>query len=87
MQVKHQRVRSKNTPGSSWLRLAGGLLGWVMVSGAARAQGPPLPLARVQVLRDSIELLLASAPQLDTYAWCALTPWPLPCAPTRPGSR
>jgi hypothetical protein len=37
-----------------------------MASGEARAQGPPLPLARVQVLRDSIGLLLARALQLDT---------------------
>jgi signal transduction histidine kinase len=32
----------------------------------ARAQGPPVPLARVATVRDSIERLLATQPRLDT---------------------
>jgi len=42
-----------------WLAL---LLG----SRAARAQGPPVPLARVPAVRDSIARLLAAGPQPDT---------------------
>jgi signal transduction histidine kinase len=34
--------------------------------GVAWAQGPPLPLARVAVVRDSISRLLLAEPQLDT---------------------
>jgi signal transduction histidine kinase len=38
----------------------------VLTSGAAWAQGPPVPLARVATVRDSIVRLLATQPQLDT---------------------
>ena len=42
------------------------LLGLLLGSGAARAQGPPLPLARLRVLRDSLGQLLARDPNPDT---------------------
>lgn len=45
------------------LLLLGGLLVHVP---PARAQGPPLPLARVVAVRDSIGHLLATQPRLDT---------------------
>jgi signal transduction histidine kinase/tetratricopeptide (TPR) repeat protein len=38
----------------------------VLGSMAAQAQGPPMPLARVAVVRDSIKQLLATEPRLDT---------------------
>ncbi len=37
-----------------------------MLSSVARAQGPPVPLARMTVMRDSIGRLLATQPRLDT---------------------
>jgi signal transduction histidine kinase len=38
----------------------------LLASSLAWAQGPPVPLARVATVRDSIERLLAAQPQLDT---------------------
>lgn len=38
----------------------------LLLGGAARAQGPPVPLARMVVIRDSIGRLLATQPRLDT---------------------
>ena len=42
------------------------LLGLLLGSGAARAQGPPLPLDRLRVLRDSLGQLLARDQRPDT---------------------
>lgn len=42
-----------------------GLLGWLS-AGTARAQGPPLPLARLAVVRDSLGHLLARDTRPDT---------------------
>lgn len=49
---------------SKWLFFL--ILTTVLPGGLAWAQGPPLPLARVVVVRDSIERLLAAEPQPDT---------------------
>lgn len=38
----------------------------LVLSGVAQAQGPPVPLARMVVMRDSIERLLAAQPRPDT---------------------
>ena len=42
------------------------LLAGLLLAGTARAQGPPLPLARLRVVRDSLTRLLARDPRPDT---------------------
>jgi hypothetical protein len=54
---------------------------------AARAQGPPVPLARQRVLRDSLGYLLARDTRPDTLRVVRLNTLLLCCAPTRPRSR
>ncbi|MVN77471.1 hypothetical protein GO988_14135 [Hymenobacter sp. HMF4947] len=60
------RAKKEGAKARNWLRLAGGLASLLLGSGAAWAQGPPLPLARVAVMRDSISRLLATDLRPDT---------------------
>jgi signal transduction histidine kinase len=51
---------------NSWQWLAGSLLSLLLSAGAVWAQGPPIPLARVVAVRDSIGRLLAADTRQDT---------------------
>jgi signal transduction histidine kinase len=58
--------RQESAKARGWLRLASGLATLLLGGQAAWAQGPPLPLARVVVVRDSITRLLATDLRPDT---------------------
>jgi hypothetical protein len=50
------------------------LLLCIVLGNAVRAQGPPMPLARVAQVRDSIGRLLQAEPRLDTLRVSRLNP-------------
>ncbi|TDN36255.1 tetratricopeptide repeat protein [Hymenobacter sp. UV11] len=65
--MQQQRTWAKNggAEAKRWLRLAGALAS-LLLPATAHAQGPPLPLARLAVVRDSLGRLLAADPRPDT---------------------
>ncbi len=66
MHVRRTSVRSKRPQNRSWLWRASWLASLLLGGGAVRAQGPPLPLARLAVVRDSLGRLLATERRPDT---------------------
>jgi tetratricopeptide (TPR) repeat protein len=66
--VMQRKCTSRDNQGDLWRALASVALlcGLLMGTGTARAQGPPLPLARLRVLRDSLGQLLGRNTRPDT---------------------